>query len=208
MTPTDEIQDHQARCQPHLLRLRMMARSEAEALPSQVVTEVVQAMGAILAEAEAAGRDVGSTAVAGRGGPGTGTFWLVRLNRLAAAADDAITAARAGNLAEMRRHLARFEALTSAIWTVQRAVYGQGGALGPPVRSWPAEVGDCGKCLSARGKRSNSPAVRPAARRASLIWPEDSSAFTWVRHPGSGRPTRCSPRASAGEGVARTWSAG
>jgi hypothetical protein len=128
MTPTDEIQDHQARCQTHLLRLRMTARGEAETLPAQVVAEVAKAVGAILAEAEAAGRVVGSTAVDGRGGPETGIFLRVRLNRLAAAADDAITAAGTGNLAEMRRHLTRFEALTSAIWTVHRAVYGQGGA--------------------------------------------------------------------------------
>jgi hypothetical protein len=30
----------------------------------------------------------------------------------------------AGNLAEMRRQLDRFEALTSALWTVQRSVCG------------------------------------------------------------------------------------
>jgi hypothetical protein len=39
-------------------------------------------------------------------------------------ADDAIAAARAGDSGEMRRHLRRFDALTSAIWTVQDAVYG------------------------------------------------------------------------------------
>jgi len=120
MTPTDEIHDHQVRCQPHLLRLRMVARGEV-ALPLQVVAEAV---GAILAEAEAAARAVGAAAVDSLGGPGAGTFLGVRLNRLAAAADDAITATRTGNPAEICRRLNRFDTLTSAIWTVHRAVYG------------------------------------------------------------------------------------
>ena len=46
------------------------------------------------------------------------------LDRLAAAANDAIAAARTGDSGAMRRHLRRFDALTSAIWTVQNAVYG------------------------------------------------------------------------------------
>lgn len=125
MTPTDENHDHQVRCQPHLLRLRMVARGDFEvALPLQVVAEAV---GAILAEAETAARAAGAVAVDSLGGPGAGTFLGVRLNRLAAAADDAIAAARTGNQAEMRRHLSRFDTLTSAIWTVHRAVYGPGG---------------------------------------------------------------------------------
>ena len=56
MTIADKIEDHQARCQPYVLRLRMIAHDEAgTALTWQAVTEVVQATGAILAEAEAAG---------------------------------------------------------------------------------------------------------------------------------------------------------
>jgi hypothetical protein len=41
----------------------------------------------------------------------------VRLSRLAAAAGDA--AAGAGDFTQLRRHLHRFEVLTSAIWAVQ-----------------------------------------------------------------------------------------
>ena len=48
----------------------------------------------------------------------------VRLDRLAAAASDAIATARAGDPAELRRHLYRFEALTSAIWAMHEDVYG------------------------------------------------------------------------------------
>ena len=58
------------------------------------------------------------------GHPGDGAFLRVRLDRLATAASDAIAAARAGDFGEMRRHLCRFDVLTSAIWTVQDAVYG------------------------------------------------------------------------------------
>lgn len=128
MTPADQIHDHQIQCQPYLLRLRMAARGDAGTLPGQLVTEVAEAVGAILAEAQAAGRDGGADAARSRSSPETGMFLRVRLNRLAAAADDAIGAARAGNMAEMRRHLHRFEALTSAMWTVHQAVYGRDGA--------------------------------------------------------------------------------
>ncbi len=125
MTIADRIEDHQARCQPHLLRLQMLARSEGAALlPRQAVVEVIRAAGAILAEAEAASGNARAAARDGRGSPGAGAFLRVRLNRLAVAADDAIAAAERGDFAQMRRHLRRFAALTSAIWTVQQAVYG------------------------------------------------------------------------------------
>jgi hypothetical protein len=123
MTPTDATQDHQLRCRSHLLRLWTAARTEAGTLPLQVVAEVAEAVAAIIAEAEAAGRDVGAIVVEGRGSMEAGMFLRVRLDRLTVAADDVIAAARAGNLAEMRRHLHRFDALVAAIWMVQEAVY-------------------------------------------------------------------------------------
>jgi hypothetical protein len=46
----------------------------------------------------------------------------VRLDRLAAAAEDTIAAAQAGDSGEMRGHLRRFDTLTSALWIVQDAV--------------------------------------------------------------------------------------
>jgi hypothetical protein len=116
MEVADHLEDHRARCLPHLLRLRMLARDAAEApLPWLAVTEVARATGAILAEVEAAVR------VAAGDGPGPGIFLGVRLSRLTAAADDAIAAARAGDFTRLRRHMYRFEALTSAIWAVQDA---------------------------------------------------------------------------------------
>ena len=122
MPVADQIKDHQARCLASLISLRMLAQGEAGMpLPRWVVVEVAQATGTVLAEAVAAGHAV--LAAAGDH-PGAGTFLRVRLDRLAAAADDAIAAARAGEYGEMRRHLHRFDSLTAAIWTVQDAVYG------------------------------------------------------------------------------------
>jgi hypothetical protein len=119
MTIADRIGDHQARCLPYLLSLRMLARDDAEMpFPWLVRAGVAAATRAILAEAETAGREV--RAVTG-GGPGTGIFLGVRLRRLAVAADDAIAAAGAGDLTQLRRYLRRFETLTSAIWEVQDA---------------------------------------------------------------------------------------
>jgi hypothetical protein len=124
MCVADQIRDHQARCLAPLISLQMLAQGEAGApLPRWAVVEVAQATGAVLAEAEAAGR-AALTAGVTRDHQGDGTFLRVRLNRLAAAADDAVTAARAGDSGAMRRHLRRFDALTSAMWTVQDAVYG------------------------------------------------------------------------------------
>jgi hypothetical protein len=122
MTIADQIEDHQARCQLHVLRLRMIARDEAgTAFSWQMMADVTQAADAILAEAEAAGSE---TFASGGGGPGAGTFLSVRLSRLATAANDMIAAAGAGDPAQLRRRLRRFEVLTSAIWTVQQGVSG------------------------------------------------------------------------------------
>ena len=123
MSVADQIKDHQARCLASLISLRMLAQGEAGVpLPRWVIAEVAQATSAVLAEAEAAGR--AALTAAGLASDRPGTFLQVRLDRLAAAADDAIAAARAGDCGEMRRHLRRFDTLTSAIWTVQDAVYG------------------------------------------------------------------------------------
>jgi len=127
---THDHEDHQARCLPHLLSLRMLAQGEVAPLPWLAADEIARATQAILAEAvaaggEAAGREAADRAA--RGGPGLGIFLAVRLSRLSAAADDALTAAWTGDFTQLRRHLARFDTLTSAIWTVQRAVYGPSG---------------------------------------------------------------------------------
>jgi len=115
MTFADWKEGHQARCRPHLLTLRMLASDDAEVpSPWLATAKVAQATNAILAEVEAAGREVWA---ATGGSPGPGIFLSVRLSRLAAAA--AVAAAGAGDFTQLRRHLRRFEALTSAIWAVQ-----------------------------------------------------------------------------------------
>jgi hypothetical protein len=125
MSVADQIHDHQARCLAPLISLRMLAEGEAGVpLPRWVVVEVAQATGTVIAEAKAAGRAALTAGGVSRDLPGDETFLRVRLERLAHAADDAIDAARAGNCGEMRRHLRRFDALTSAIWTVHEALYG------------------------------------------------------------------------------------
>jgi len=125
MSVANQIKDHQARCLASLISLRMLAQGEAGVpLPRWVVVEVAQATSAVLAEAEAAGRAALTAVDVKSDHPGDGTFLRVRLDRLAAAANDAIAAARAGDPGQMRRHLRRFDTLTSAIWTVQDAVYG------------------------------------------------------------------------------------
>jgi hypothetical protein len=142
MSVTGQIQEHRARCVAPLISLQMLAQGEAGTpLPRWVVVEVVQATGTVLAEAEAAGR--AALAAAGVSGdrPGDEAFLRVRLDRLAAAAEDAIAAARAGDSGEMRGHLRRFDALTSALWTVQDAV-----------------------CESSSGTRSTTPTCCPLQR--------------------------------------------
>ena len=142
MTVDGTLEDHRVRCQPYLLRLRMIARDDPGLLLTQLtVAEVIQATEMVLAEAEAAGGDVRAAAgdvraaagdvraaagVSGSG-PGAPAFLRVRLNRLAGAANDAIAAAGAGDSGQLRGHLRRFDVLTAAIWTVHQAVYGPAG---------------------------------------------------------------------------------
>jgi hypothetical protein len=126
MTAAEEIRHHQARCQPYLLRLRMLARGEGE--PALTAAEASHATDAIVIEA----RTATQAALADRDGghPSAGTFLRVRLNRLARAAEEAIAAARDGDTAGLRRAPHRFEALTSAIWTAQHAVCGPASPAG------------------------------------------------------------------------------
>jgi hypothetical protein len=114
MNVAGEIADHQARCLPHLISLQMLAQGEAGVpLPPWATTEVARAAGAILIEAETAGR----TALTSQN-PVDRPFLRDLLDHLTAAADDAIAAARTGDSAGMSGHLRRFDALASAIWTM------------------------------------------------------------------------------------------
>jgi hypothetical protein len=129
------------RCQPYLLELHTLARVEAG--PAPTAAEVGRATGAIIAEVGAAGRAALAAAGHGHRHPGAVPFLQVRLNRLTATAEEAIAAARDGDSASLRRVLHRFEALTSAIWTVQDAV------RGPALPAQPASSRTQGEPLSA-----------------------------------------------------------
>ena len=155
MTATEEIQDHQERCQPYLLRLRMLARGEGELAPT--AAEVGQATSAIVAEARAASR--AALADVHSGYPGAGTFLRVRLDRLARVAEEAVTAAREGDTAGLRRRLHRFEAVTSAIWTAQDAVCG-------PASSASAHAGSESPMQAPSRQPSAGPAIEGRDRSA------------------------------------------
>jgi hypothetical protein len=126
MTYAKRTDDLPPRCRQHLLRLRMLTRAETGAmLPWQVTAEVRATTNAVIAEAEASGRAALAAGADGRGEPEAGVFLWVRLTRLAAAADEAVSAARGTDATRLHRYLHRFEVLAAAIWTVQDAVYGQ-----------------------------------------------------------------------------------
>jgi hypothetical protein len=114
MNVADEIADHEARCLPHLISLQMLAQGEAGVpFPPWAAAEVARATGAILTETEAAGR-----AALTSQNPVDRPFLRELLDHLTSAADDAIAAVRASDLAAMSDHLRRFDALTSVIWTM------------------------------------------------------------------------------------------
>jgi len=118
----EEIRARQARCRPHLLRLRMLAGTVAGR--TQAPAEIRRAASAVMAEVTAAGRAPARIAETGPGGRAAEPFLGIRLVRLAEAAEEAAAAARDGNAAAVRRHVRRFETLTSAVWIVQHVLHG------------------------------------------------------------------------------------
>lgn len=123
MNVSNDIRVHQARCQPYLSRLRILAGEQTGAAPAwQVAAEVAQVTAAILAEVEAAGRPTLAATMGSRRGQGARALLEARLARLRAAAQTATAAAWEEDAARLRHQVRRFESLTSAIWTVQHAV--------------------------------------------------------------------------------------
>jgi len=119
------IRDHHVRCEPHLSKLQMMTRYDAhDPLPPGLADEVVEAASGVLAEAQAAGR-VMVAALASSQRRAVTALLDARLERLAAAAGEMAAAAEDGDVATVRRHLRKFEVLTSALWTVQLELFAQ-----------------------------------------------------------------------------------
>jgi hypothetical protein len=124
VTFADEIDRHESRCRQHLLQLRALALcSDYAALSYEVAAEVRDATNAILAEAEVMSR--AAIRAGGERDSQAETFVWVRITRLAAAADRAVGAAHSRDISLLRAYLRHFDALTSAIWEVERAAYGQ-----------------------------------------------------------------------------------
>lgn len=127
MTFDESTGDRRLRCQRQLLRLRFLVLSQEGMTPSRHAREIRDATNAVIAEVEAVSRAV---VTACRREPDAETFLWVRVTRLAMAADQAVGAARSGDRAALDAHVRHFDSLTSAIWTVQEAVYGQGPGTG------------------------------------------------------------------------------
>ena len=126
MSVANRIHDHQANCLVPLISLQMLAQGEAGTpLPRWVVVEVAQATSTVLAEAEAAGHAILSVVgvpsdhpEAWRHSSESGwTGWRPQ---------PTMRSPRHGREIPARcvSDLRRFDALTSAIWTVQDGVYG------------------------------------------------------------------------------------
>jgi hypothetical protein len=118
MASAGQMHDHQERCRPYLLTLRMLARGQDD--PALAAAQAAKATGAVIAEVEAATQAALADGRGARRHPADRAFPRVRLNRLAAAAEQVVAAARDEDTAGLRRHLRRFEALTSASWTVEQ----------------------------------------------------------------------------------------
>jgi hypothetical protein len=119
MTAAHRARECYTRCVPRLARLRLLAGDSAGApLPPAAAAEAGQAARAIVAETGAAGQAAVAAVAESRRGSAA-VFLAARQARLAAAADEVVAAAADGSAAALSRPLRRFEALTTALWTVQ-----------------------------------------------------------------------------------------
>ncbi len=141
MIAPDVVHDHQARCARHLARLWMLAGGPAGApLRPCAIQQIIEATDAILSEVRTAGdlipaadRGVQGSVPPSRGAPrsapgrvppprsapGSMPLLATRLTRLENAALQMIDSVRSGDAAALRRQIARFDVLTSALWTIQ-----------------------------------------------------------------------------------------
>jgi len=118
MTAADRTPECYTQCVPRLTRLRLLARGGGAPLPPGAAGEVGHAARAIVAETGAAGQAAVAAVAEGRRSSAA-VFLAARQARLAAAAEDLVAAAAGGSAAALSRPLRRFEALATALWTVQ-----------------------------------------------------------------------------------------
>jgi hypothetical protein len=163
MIASDTVHAHQARCAPHVARLWMLAGGPGGApLRPCAVQQVTEATDAILAEVRASGSDMLPATDRGaassvpprstprgapgsvpprRGAPGRVPLLAARLTRLENAAFQMIDSARSGDAAALREQIARFDVLTSALWTIQLSESAAAGTRQPvrdggPIKRW------------------------------------------------------------------------
>ena len=162
MIASDTVHDHQARCAPHMARLSMLAGGPGGApLRPCAVQQVIEATEAILAEVRTAGSDMFPATDRGaaasvpptrsalrdapgrvpppRGAPGRVPLLAARLTRLENAALQMIDSARSGDAAALREQIARFNVLTSAMWTIQLSECATAGRRRPVRDGGPME---------------------------------------------------------------------
>jgi hypothetical protein len=147
MTAADRTRECYTRCVPRLARLRLLA-GDGGPLPPGAAGEVGHAARAIVAETGAAGQAAVAVVAESRRGSAA-VFLAARQARLAAAAEDLAAAAAGPSAAALSRPLRRFEALATALWTVQSDLRpasppgGAAGGIGSPMRT-----PDCGPAAS------------------------------------------------------------
>ena len=158
MIASDAVHDHQARCALHLARLWMLAGGPGGApLRPCAVQQIIEATDAILAEVRTAGSDMfpaADRAAPGsvppprgapgivpprRGAPGRVPLLATRLTRLENAALQMIDSVRSGDAAALRERIARFDVLTSAMWTIQLSECAAAGTRQPVRDGGPME---------------------------------------------------------------------
>jgi len=144
MTSSDQLLRRRSQCQRQLSGLRLLIAGEDRPPSARTLAaEVRDGTNAVIAEVEAISRAV---LASGPREPGRETFLWVRVARLAHAADQAVDAARNGNLRGLRAHMQHFDSLTAAVWTVQNAIGRQepAASLVFSVYPWPtrAEQGE------------------------------------------------------------------
>ncbi len=161
MIASDTVHAHQARCAPHMARLSMLAGGPGGApLRPCAVQQVIEATDAILAEVRTGGRDLIPAADLGargsmpprsapraapgavpppRNAPGSVPLLAARLTRLENAALQMIDSARSGDAAALREQIARFDVLTSAMWTIQLSECATAGTRQPAREGGPLE---------------------------------------------------------------------
>ncbi len=131
----------------------------ATPLPPGAVGEVGQAARAIVAETGAAGKAAVAAVAESRRGSAA-VFLAARQARLVAAADEVVAAAADGSAAALSRPLRRFEALTTALWTVQSDLRP---ASPPP--AWRTRAGPAPGCAR---RIADTPRSRPSVSAAVL----------------------------------------